>query len=173
MGSQCFCNASIKIKRRRCRIVKHRLCTVRDPHHLCNKLLHICRAGPGGSLIGHRCQPLHQVGFKKTGQCHQHEADGTISSRIGFDSSSQSIIYHVTIDGIQYYACVVGHPQCRCRIDPITGPAGPANFLIDFCRIVAPLASDYRIHPGQCFQVESVFQNRFPFSNVRPSTSDV
>ena len=104
---------------------------------------------PGGGLVGHGRHPLHEAGPEEARERHQQKADGAVRAAEVAPAAGETFGDHVRVHRIEDEHRPRLHAKGRGGVDPVAVPAGGAEMRVDRARVVASLAGDDDVVPGE------------------------
>ena len=120
-----------------------------DRRHLRGELAHVRCPRPGGGLVGHGRHPLHEAGPEEARERHQQKADGAVRAAEVAPAAGETFRDHVRVHRIEDEHRPGLHAKGRGGVDPVAVPAGGAEARVDRARVVASLAGDDDVVPGE------------------------
>ena len=104
---------------------------------------------PGRGLVGHARHPLHEAGPEEARERHQHEAHRAVGPAEVPPAAGEAGGDHVRVHRVEDEHRPRRHAKGRGGVDPVAVPARGAEPRVDLAGVVASLAGDDRVVPGE------------------------
>jgi len=129
--------------------------------HALQQFAHVVGAAARGRLVGHRADPLHQIGAEQAAQAHEQNRVGAVAADPVAPAGSQALADQALVDRVEHDHGLGFHAQRRGGVDPVPAPAAGAQTRVHGFGVVSALAGDDDVAAFERVNVVGVLQRGF------------